>query len=79
MFANLRRGIHVLANTMLKWQNSEMNLIICEMEPMGCMVSIIITPVTFLLGPSQVYAWLDVVYQTTNNQINISKESNSTL
>jgi hypothetical protein len=62
MFANLRRGIHVLANTMLKWQNSKMNLIICEMEPMGCMVNIVIAPVTFVLGPSQVYAWLDVVF-----------------
>ncbi len=51
----------MLANTMLKWQNSEMNLIICVMEPMGCMVSIVIAPM-FVLGPSQVYAWLDVVF-----------------
>jgi hypothetical protein len=47
---------------MLKWQNSKMNLIICKMEPMGCMVSIVIALVTFVLGPSQVYAWLDVVF-----------------
>jgi hypothetical protein len=58
MFVDLRKGMHVLAFTMLKWQNFETNLIICKMEPMGCMASIVVALVTFVLGPSQVYAWL---------------------
>ncbi len=52
----------MLPNTMLKWHNSKTGFIICKMEPMGCMANIVVTLVTFVLGPSQVYAWFNVIY-----------------
>jgi hypothetical protein len=62
MFVDLWKGIHVLAFTMLKWNFFETNLIIYKIEPMGWMESIVVALLTFVLGPSQVNAWLGVVF-----------------